>query len=83
MKCRLSADVVDKRLATDFVIRLQNVMNLLHDVLVVAHGASGLSGLSDLDHHAEPSSTGVCVLVLLDVLLSISLASVFTLVGLL
>jgi hypothetical protein len=51
MKCSLSAHVVDKGLETDLVVRLQNVVDLLHDVFIVAHGASNLSREVERHNH--------------------------------
>lgn len=49
MDYRLSTDVVDKGLATNLVIRLQDVVDILDDVLLIAHGAGRLRGMLEAD----------------------------------
>jgi hypothetical protein len=44
---RLATDTVDKRLAADLVVRLQDVVNVLHDEVLVTHGASGWRSVLD------------------------------------
>jgi hypothetical protein len=48
VKCRLLEKIVDKRLTAYFVVQLQDIMDVLNDILLVAHGMS-LNGSSILD----------------------------------
>jgi len=61
---RLSTDAVDKGLATNLVVRLQDVVNILDDVLLVAHRANRLRSMLEADDH---SMATVMESVLLDV----------------
>lgn len=72
MKRTLPADIVDEGLATDLVVRLQDVVDFLHDVLIVAHGTSDLS--CAIEGHHELAEL-VCIRVFLDLGLGISLAA--------
>jgi hypothetical protein len=45
----LTTDTINKRLAADLVVRLQDIVDVLHDEVLVAHGASGWSGMLEAD----------------------------------
>ena len=50
--CRLLADVVDKRFAADLIVRLEDVVDVLDHVLLVAHRTSGLGRMLEPDDDA-------------------------------
>ena len=79
MHSRLLTDIVDERLATDLVERLQDIVDVLYDVLVVAHGASSLRCVCEPNNH---SVTAVMECVVLDLSASVSLAAFTKLVTL-
>ena len=61
---RLLADVVDKRFAADLMVRLEDVVDVLDNLLLVAHRTSGLGRMLEPDNDAV---TAIIERVLLDV----------------
>lgn len=47
MDSSLATDTVDKSLAADLVVRLQDVVDVLHDEALIAHVACGWRGVLD------------------------------------
>jgi hypothetical protein len=75
----LTTDTINKRLAADLVVRLQDIVDVLDDEVLVARGASGWSGMLEAD---DCSDTVDVERVTLELGCGVSLAAVKRLVRL-